>query len=151
MSCFSGSWVWSSLVKAEEYWRFRMSALSLTSLKSRPLSFKGVIPVLSFLSDLIYVQNLFCLFGWLASESSISIMLFIYSQYDCLSTYWACLFYSLYFLWSLSLLVLLILVYRRVFLRSIDLTFLLIQGFLVLSPLRSLEGMCFSISLRRLD
>ncbi|KAH3860431.1 hypothetical protein DPMN_023330 [Dreissena polymorpha] len=42
----SGTWVWSTLLKTEENWQFRMSALSLSSLKSRPLSFKGVIPVL---------------------------------------------------------------------------------------------------------
>ena len=48
-----GTWFVSSWVKVAWYWRFKMLALSFGALKRRHLSFSGVIPVLSFLTDLM--------------------------------------------------------------------------------------------------
>jgi hypothetical protein len=80
----------SSFVNTDWYCRFRISALSLASACNIPASLSGAIPFVSFLSDLMYDQNLFC-FGGLSSWSGspISMMLLMYFQYDCLSAYLA--------------------------------------------------------------
>jgi hypothetical protein len=50
----------SSFVNTDWYCRFRISALSLASACNIPASLSGAIPFVSFLSDLMYDQNLFC-------------------------------------------------------------------------------------------
>ena len=69
----------SSFVNTDWYCRFRISALSLASACNIPASLSGAIPFVSFPSDLMYDQNLFC-FGDLSSWSGspISMMLMMY-------------------------------------------------------------------------
>jgi hypothetical protein len=79
--------------KGTVYWKvpiytYFLYSKRLSCCKVIYTSLSGAIPFVSFLSDLMYDQNLFC-FGGLSSWSGspISMMLLMYFQYDCLSAF----------------------------------------------------------------
>ena len=90
----SGMSLRSSWLNTDWYWRLRIPALLLASDTSRPFSFRGAVPVLSFFCDFMWLQNFFWV--WPKFSSFGSRMLFsMWFQYAFLMTDWTCFFWFL--------------------------------------------------------